>query len=252
VEGSRHQHVFVHGTTIHGIESFAPGRLDVPLSYYSRQGPIGQVFTELGPRLHDVGAVGLGSGALAAYGRPGERFTFYELDPAVARIASNPRWFTYLRDSRAAVKIVVGDGRLRLASAPSRAYDLLVLDAFSSDSVPVHLLTREAVELYLSKLRPDGLVAFHVTNRYLDLEPVVAGVARSLGLVGLTEAHRASAAEERAGVRSSHWIVVARTRRALGPLARDQRWRPLESRPGLPVWTDEFSNILDVVSFTQS
>ena len=114
----------------------------------------------------------------------------------------------------------------------------------------MHLLTREAVELYLSKLRPDGLVAFHVTNRYLDLEPVVAGVARSLGLVGLTQEHRASAREERAGVRSSHWIVVARTRRALGPLARDPRWRPLESRPGLPVWTDQFSNILDVVSFT--
>jgi hypothetical protein len=252
VEGPRHQHVFVHGTTIHGIESFAPGRLDVPLSYYSRTGPIGQVFTELGPRLHAVGAVGLGSGALAAYGRPGERYTFYELDPAVARIASSPRWFTYLRDSRAAVRIVVGDGRLRLATAPAHAYDLLVLDAFSSDSVPVHLLTREAVELYLSKLRPDGLVAFHVTNRYLDLEPVVAGVARSLGLAGLTETHRASAAEERAGVRSSHWIVVARTRHALGPLVRDPRWRRLESRPGLPVWTDQFSNILDVVSFTQS
>ncbi|TML58865.1 MAG: hypothetical protein E6G22_13720 [Actinobacteria bacterium] len=252
VEGPRHQHVFVHGTTIHGIESFAPGRLDVPLSYYSRRGPIGQVFEELGPRLHTVGAVGLGSGALAAYGRPGDRYTFYELDPAVARIASNPRWFTYLRDSRAAVEIVIGDGRLKLAAAPDHAYDLVVLDAFSSDSVPVHLLTRESVELYLRKLRPDGLVAFHVTNRYLDLEPVVAGVARSLGLVGLTQNHHASAAEERAGARSSHWIVVARTRRALGPLVRDRRWHPLESRPGLPVWTDQFSNILDVVSFTQS
>src|SRR5207253_633791 len=181
--------------------------------------------------------------ALAAYGRPGDRYTFYELDPAVARIASNPRYFTYLRDSRAAVEVVVGDGRLKLATAPDRAYDLIVLDAFSSDSVPVHLLTRESVELYLRKLRPDGLVAFHVTNRYLDLEPVVAGVARSLGLAGLTQNHHASAAEERAGARSSHWIVVARTRDALGPLVRDRRWRPLENRPGLPVWTDQFSNI---------
>ena len=224
----------------------------MPLSYYSRRGPIGQVFAELGPRLHDVGAIGLGSGSLAAYGRPGERFTFYELDPAVARIASNPRWFTFLHDSRAAVRIVVGDGRLKLATAPDRAYDLVVLDAFSSDAVPVHLLTREAMELDLRKLRPDGLLAFHVTNRYLDLEPVVAGVARSLGLVGLTQTHRVSAVEERSGARSSHWIVLARTRRALGPLAHDRRWRPLESRPGLPVWTDQFSNILDVVSFTQS
>ena len=252
VRGPRHQHVFVHGTTIHGIESFAPGRLDVPLSYYSRRGPIGQVFEELGPRLHDVGAIGLGSGALAAYGRPGDRYTFYELDPAVARIASNPKYFTYLRDSKAAVRVVTGDGRLELATAPEGAYDLIVLDAFSSDSVPVHLLTRESVELYLRKLRPNGLVAFHVTNRYLDLEPVVAGVARTLGLVGLSQTHEVSAAEERAGARSSHWIVLARRRSALGPLLRDRRWRPLENRAGLPVWTDQFSNILDVVSFTQS
>src|SRR5206468_507219 len=138
VQGPRHQHVFVHGTTIHGIENFAPGRLDVPLSYYSRQGPIGQVLEELGPRLHDVGAVGLGSGALAAYGRPGDRFTFYALDPAVVRIASNPRYFTFLRDSKASARLVFGGGRLKLAKAPNRAYDLIVLDAFSSDSVPVH------------------------------------------------------------------------------------------------------------------
>ena len=247
VEGPRHEHVFVHGTTIHGIESFAPGRRDVPLAYYSRRGPIGQVFAELGPRLHDVGAVGLGSGALAAYGRPGDRFTFYELDPAVERIASNPKYFTYLGDSQAAVRVVVGDGRLKLATAPDRAYDLVVLDAFSSDSVPVHLLTSEAVELYLRKLRPDGLVALHVTNRYLNLEPVVAGVARSLGLVGLAQAHEVSPAEKRAGATSSRWIVLAPARGTLGPLLHDPRWHPLANRAGLPVWTDQFSNILDVV-----
>lgn len=252
VEGPRDQHVFVHGTTIHGIEGFAPGRRGVPLSYYSRTGPIGQVFSELAPRLHDVGAVGLGTGALAAYGRPGDRFTFYELDPAVARIASDPRYFTYLRDSRAAVRLELGDGRLRLAAARSAAYDLIVLDAFSSDSVPVHLLTREAVELYLEKLRPGGVLVFHVTNRYLDLEPVVAGVARSLGLAGLTQSHAVSAAEQRAGETASHWIVLARRRTVLGPLLRDSRWRTLENRPGLPAWTDQFSNILDVVSFTET
>lgn len=150
------------------------------------------------------------------------------------------------------MRLVLGDGRLKLATAPDGAYDLIVLDAFSSDSVPVHLLTREAVELYLRKLRPDGLVAFHVTNRYLDLQPVVAGVARTLGLVGVSQEHEVSAAEERAGSRSSRWIVLARRRSALGPLLRDRRWHRLEHGPELPVWTDQFSNILDVVSFTAS
>src|SRR5205807_9996005 len=101
---------------------------------------------------------GLGSGAVAAYGRAGDRYTFYEIDPAMARIASNPRYFTFLHDSKARVRIVIGDGRLELANAPPHSYDLIVLDAFSSDSVPVHLLTREAAELYLSKLRPGGLI----------------------------------------------------------------------------------------------
>jgi spermidine synthase len=249
VDGPRHQHLFVHGTTIHGIESFAPGRRGVPLSYYSRRGPLGQVFARLGPRLHDVGAVGLGSGAVAAYGRPGDRYTFYELDPAVARIASNRTYFTFLGDSRAVVRIVIGDGRLKLAAAPDAGYDLIVLDAFSSDAVPVHLLTREAVELYSTKLRPGGVLAFHVTNRYLDLEPVVAGVARTLGLVGVSQSHDVSAAEERAGATSSHWIVLARSRSSLAPLLADPRWRPLESGSGLPIWTDQFSNLLDVLDW---
>ena len=248
-DGPRHQHLFVHGTTIHGIESFAPGRRGVPLSYYSREGPLGQVFARLGPHLHDVGAVGLGSGALAAYGRPGDRYTFYELDPAVARIASNPAYFTFLGDSRAAVRLVIGDGRVKLAAAPDAAYDLIVLDAFSSDAVPVHLLTREAVELYSTKLRPGGVLAFHVTNRYLDLEPVVAGVARTLGLEGVSQSHDVSPAENRAGATSSHWIVLARSRSSLAPLVADPRWRPLESRSGLPVWTDQFSNLLDVLEW---
>jgi SAM-dependent methyltransferase len=249
VDGPRDQHVFVHGTTIHGIESFAPGRRGVPLSYYSRRGPIGQVFATLGSRFHDVGAVGLGSGALAAYGRPGDRYTFYELDPAVARIASDRRYFTFLDDSRASIRLVIGDGRLRLAAAPAAAYDLIVLDAFSSDSVPVHLLTREAVELYLAKLRPGGVLAFHVTNRYLDLEPVVAGAAHALGLAGLSQSHHVTAAEERAGETSSRWIALARDRTALARLAADPRWRPLATGGSLPLWTDQFSNVLDVLDW---
>ena len=118
---------------------------------------------------------------------PEAQFTFYEIDGAVARIASNPQYFTFLHDSKAHIRIVIGDGRLKIAAAPDRSYDLVVLDAFSSDSVPVHLLTREAVELYLQKLRPNGLLAFHISNNYLDLKPVVGGIARSLGCIALAQ-----------------------------------------------------------------
>ena len=122
-----------------------------------------------------------------------------------------------------------------------------MLDAFSSDSVPVHLLTREAIELYLRKLSPDGLMAFHISNRYLDLRPVVSGNARSLGLPGLSQSYAVTQAAASDGAASSIWILVARNRAALGTLVDDPRWKRLDTRPGQPVWTDEFSNILSVV-----
>ena len=249
VENGDGTHRFVHGTTLHGVENFAPGWRDQPLSYYSRQGPIGQVFQRLGDRIHSVGAIGLGAGTIAAYGKPGDRFTFYEIDPAVARIASNPRYFTFLHDSKADTRIVIGDGRLRIAEAPRSAYDLLVLDAFSSDAVPVHLLTREAVELYLSKLRPGGLLAFHISSNYLDLRPVVAGIALALNCSALTQEHRPSARQERRGAKQSIWVVVAPDARSLARLRRDPRWRPLAPSAGAPVWTDQFSNILSAVKW---
>jgi len=248
VENGDGTHRFVHGTTLHGVERFAAGWRDEPLSYYSRQGPIGQVFQRLGDRIHSVGAIGLGAGTIAAYGKPGDRFTFYEIDPAVARIASNPRYFTFLHDSKADTRIVIGDGRLRVADAPRRTYDLMVLDAFSSDAVPVHLLTREAVELYLSKLRPGGLLAFHISSNYLDLRPVVAGIARALNCSALTQEHRPSAREERMGAKQSIWVVVAPDARSLARLRTDRRWKPLDES-ATTLWTDQFSNILSAVKW---
>jgi hypothetical protein len=252
VESKGSEHRFIHGTTLHGIENFAPGRLDEPLSYYTHQGPIGQVFAKLGDRINAVGAVGLGAGTIAAYGRPGNQFTFYEIDAAVARIASDPQYFTYLRDSKARVRIVIGDGRLKIAAAPDRSYDLIVLDAFSSDSVPVHLLTREAVELYLGKLRPNGLLAFHISNNYLDLKPVVGGIARTLGCVALAQDYRPSPEQQRRGADPSTWVIVARNTGALATLRNDPRWRPVNQTSGLPVWTDQFSNILSVAKWLNS
>ena len=247
VEQNGPLHVFAHGTTVHGIESFAPGRRDVPLSYYIRRGPLGQIFRQLPQRPRSVAVVGLGAGTTAAYGRPGDTFTFYEINRAVVRIASNPKWFTFLDDSKADIRIRIGDGRLEIAKAPDASYDLIVLDAFSSDSVPVHLLTRDAVQVYLRKLRPGGLIAFHISNRYLDLEPVIEGIDQSLGLAGLSERFLVTEADARRGESSSTWVVIARDRADLARFAHDPRWKPVRRDPGLRVWTDEFSNILSVI-----
>jgi hypothetical protein len=251
IEADHGEHVLTHGTTIHGRQRFSAGRRDDPLSYYTRQGPLGQVFAARRSGLDDVAVIGLGAGSIAAYGRPGDRYTFYEIDPAVVRIASDERWFTYLADSQADVKIALGDGRLEIARARTAQFDLIVLDAFSSDAVPVHLLTREAVELYLRKLSPGGLVALHVTNNHLDLEPVVAGVARSLGLAGLSQLDEVTEAELEHGVARTHWIVLARRADGLGALARDRRWHALAADADQPVWTDVYSNILSVVDWSR-
>ncbi|HSC91871.1 MAG TPA: fused MFS/spermidine synthase [Gaiellaceae bacterium] len=237
------EHRLYHGTTLHGVQR--PG--GAPLSYYTREGPLGDVVEARRGHLRRVDAIGLGVGTLAAYGTPGQRLTFYELDPAVVRIASHSRYFTFLRDSRADVRVVVGDGRRTLATAPDGASDLVVVDAFSSDSVPVHLLTREAMELYVRKLRPGGLVAFHVTNRHLDLAPVVAEVARHLGLPALERDDTASG-RLRDGRAPSRWLVVARSAAALEALRRRPGWHVPEAHGR--VWTDDYSNLLSVVRWT--
>jgi hypothetical protein len=244
-QGTRHH--IVHGTTIHGVEDFAPGKQGEPLSYHARQGPLGQLFERMGRELDDVAVIGLGAGAAAAYGDHGDRFTFFEIDPEVARVASDPRLFTYIANSDAKIDIVVGDGRLKLAQASDASYDAIVLDAFSSDSIPVHVLTSDAFEMYLRKLRPGGVIAAHITNRYLELEPVVAGIAQRLALTGLSQERRFSQQDyERNGNLSSTWVVLARDATRLDTLREDKRWRALSTSADLPVWTDESSNILGV------
>jgi hypothetical protein len=234
-----------HGTTLHGVERFAGPLAGEPLTYYGRRGPLGDVFAAY-PRFDRVDAIGLGVGTLAAYGRPGERLTFYELDPAIARVAGDPRFFTYLRDSRADVEIVLGDGRRTIAQVPDGTSDLVIVDAFSSDSVPVHLLTREALELYVRKLRPGGLIAFHVTNRHLELAPVVARAARALGLAAVERNDRAEGAR---GTRTpSRWLVIAHSPERLEPLLERSGWRVPKVSAGR-VWTDDYSNVLSVVKW---
>jgi hypothetical protein len=238
-----------HGSTLHGRQSTDPARECEPLSYYHRTGPLGSVFEAYEARAGAsprVAVVGLGTGASVAYSKAGQDWTFYEIDPTVARVAQDSLYFTYLsRCAAAPLRVALGDARLKLREAPAGAYGLIVLDAFSSDAVPAHLLTVEALDLYLSKLAPGGLVAFHTSNRTLDLERVVGGNARAAGLAALVFSDSEHLPD--IGKEPSEWVVIARRAEDLGPINADARWRPLGAHPrGLTVWRDDFSNILGV------
>jgi hypothetical protein len=226
-------HWLTHGTTVHGSQTFQPEPVLEPLTYYGRLEPIGQLMSALRPAMSRRAAViGLGTGTMACYARRGDRWTFYEIDPLVERIARDPRLFTYLRDCRGRYDVVLGDARLSLSRAVGQRYGLIVLDAFTSDAIPMHLLTREALALYRSRLRAGGVLALHISNYYVDLEPVVGRLARDAGL-----ACRAQQGFE------SDWAVLAERAHDLGSASIDARWHDCR-RGGGALWTDDFSNLL--------
>jgi spermidine synthase len=240
-------HLLLHGTTLHGMQALAPARRREPLSYYHPTGPLGQVFAarDGAGRRGAVAVVGLGAGSLACYGQPDERWTFYELDPAVRRIAADPRFFTFLRDCPPAWSVRLGDARLGLAQAPDGAYDLIVLDAYSSDAPPLHLLTLDAVRLYLAKLAAGGVLLFNASNRHLALAPALGAIARAAGLVARTRDDMSvSDAERRLGKVESRWVVMARREADLGALGRDPRWTVPAARADAEPWTDSFASLL--------
>lgn len=242
-----------HGTTLHGLQDRTPGLRRVPLGYYSRTGPMGQTFAAW-DSLHagrPVGVVGLGAGTLACYAQPGQTMTFYEIDPAIERVARDTSMFTYLADAEARgarLRIVLGDARLRLRQSSER-YDLLVLDAFSSDAIPVHLLTREALRVYLDHLAPDGILAVHFSSRYVKLDPALAALARGADLACRIQY---DAVLDSAGGALEHvpsrWVVMARGEAALGGLARDPRWN-IEARPAAREWTDDYSSLASLIQW---
>jgi hypothetical protein len=245
----------LHGQTWHGmqIQSDDPRQRRVPLLYYFPTSPIGQVFYAFrGPRAKARTAViGLGIGDLAGYAESGQEFTFYEIDPGVVRIARDNRHFTYLADAEARganVRVVLGDARLALERDHDCRFGMIVLDAFSDEAIPAHLLTREAFQLYKDRLDEDGLLALHITNDHLHLEPIVAELAADQKLVALIQADTDLALEERRrGKTRSTWVVLARQRDHLGPLTESSRWRPLERR-GCPVlWRDDYTNLLPII-----
>lgn len=240
--------VLYHGTTKHGAQSTDPAKRREPTSYYYRGGPPSDVFAALpsGPA-RKVAVVGLGVGGLAAYAGAGEEWTFYEIDPDIARLARDSQYFTYLQDTPARVDIVLGDGRLSIAKAPNRYYDLIVADAFSSDAVPVHLLTLEALSGYLSKLTENGVLLFHLSNRYLDLEPVLGRMVQSAGVSALVRENAAPSSEVvKSGGDPSIWAAVAPHASSLSGLPAAKGWRQLRIREGVGLWTDDFSNIFSV------
>ncbi|HQU17684.1 MAG TPA: fused MFS/spermidine synthase [Fimbriimonadaceae bacterium] len=242
VEGKFHS--LFHGNTAHGKQNLDPAKATNPLAYYHPTGPIGQLMGGT-RRFSNVGLVGLGVGSLAAYGRPGDKYAYFEIDPIVISIANDPKLFTFLRDTQAEVRIVEGDARLTIRQEPDSSFDLIVLDAFSSDSIPIHVITREALALYLAKLQPGGLIAIHISNRYIDLQQPLAHSARELGLRALVRADLDVEGEEaQEGKDRSTWVALARDEADFGELNKDARWLPLDPLPWGRAWTDDYSNIV--------
>jgi hypothetical protein len=238
------------GTTLHGAQSLDPSRRLEPTTYYTTTGPVGDVFASWTgrPPAARIAVVGLGTGSLACYGARGERWTFFEIDPVVERIARDPSLFTFLRDCPSEQRVVLGDGRLSLQRAGPGTFDMLILDAFSSDAIPVHLITREALALYRSKLGPDGLLLFHISNRYLDLHPVLGSLAEDAGLASLArDDHTVTDADRQVWKTASSWVVMARDPAALGRLRDDTDWYPLAA--GQDPWTDDYSDVFGVVNW---
>jgi spermidine synthase len=243
-------HRLVHGNTVHGRQAWIDGvPQPTPLTYYHPTGPAGQLFRTLGSRPElRIAQCGLGTGALAYYATPGQSWVFYEIDPDVVRVARDPALFTFLSDHLPDDPIVLGDARLQLRHAADSAYDIIVIDAFSSDAIPVHLLTREAVALYLQKLAAGGMLVFHISNRYLDLKPVLAGLAAdaALEVCRVRDDSALNNQERDAGKSPSIWVVMSRRSEDIGQMRINALWMPVEAPPGFRVWTDDYSHLWGV------
>ncbi|HXF89715.1 MAG TPA: fused MFS/spermidine synthase [Xanthobacteraceae bacterium] len=251
---NRTHHVLMHGTTMHGAMRVrdakgqsVTGRPE-PLTYYYVGGPLSDVVAatrDARGRLAEVAIVGLGAGTLACHRRDGERWTFFEIDPAVVRIARDERYFRFLSACAPDAAIVIGDARLTLAAASGR-YDLIVIDAFSSDAIPIHLLTREALRSYLSRLTPHGVMAFHVSNRHMELARVVAAVGAAEGLTAYVKRDRVKQSFVETFHASAIVVALARDAADLGDLPKREGWERIEAE-GVAPWTDDYANVIGAI-----
>lgn len=241
--------ILSHGTTIHGAQRIVEHR-PAPLTYYAAEGPLGQAVSALSetqPSLR-YGVIGMGAGASACHSRDSDIWTFFEIDPLVISIAKEQGAFSFLKDCTPKARIVVGDARLSMKKEANGAFDILVMDAFSSDSIPTHLMTREALSLARNKLAPGGVILFNISNRYLRLEPVVANTARAAGLSGISQIFRVNEAQSKRLVTSSHWIALSADAAALSRIASTGNWKPLRPDVHTTVWTDDYSSLLGVLN----
>ncbi|MGR8934884.1 MAG: fused MFS/spermidine synthase [Gammaproteobacteria bacterium] len=250
-ENALPMHVLHNGTTIHGSQLRTAEHLCKPTGYYSIEGPIGQFFKAYDSNNENwvVGVIGLGAGTLSAYAQKNQHWTFYELNPSVLDIADNPRYFSYLQDCTENYRIEVGDARLLLDKERHRQYDALIVDAFSSDSIPTHLMTKEALELFFANMKANGLLVFHISNRHLALKKVLSAHAATLGLAHLIQEFRT---ERKSPLSySSDWVVLSKRPSALQPLLQSRlgAWKRLPAYPGMQAWTDDFSSIASVLNF---
>jgi spermidine synthase/type IV secretory pathway VirB3-like protein len=232
--------VFSHGTTLHGLQGREKPLSQEPIGYYHPSGPLGDIFERIPHEA--VGIAGLGTGGMATYAEPGTHFTFYEIDPVVEDIAREH--FTYLQDCGDRCSVQIGDARKLLEREPEDTFDLLFMDAYNSDSVPTHLLTEEALDLYMSRVDEDGVVVFHVSNRYLNVESIVGRLAEEAGLVARTRTYHPPDDDSLPLAFGSVYTVVARDAADLHGLAESDTWKPTEKANVL--WTDQFTNIVSV------
>jgi hypothetical protein len=247
-------HVLMHGTTIHGAEKFknddgtpVTGRPE-PITYYHKDGGIGQAITAIRERKGAplrVAVIGLGSGTLACASVPGEAWKFFEIDQTMVDTARDPKFFTYIQACEPTLEPVIGDARLTFAREPDGVYDLIIVDAYSSDAIPIHLATEEAMEIYKSKLAPQGAVVMHVSNRHLELSSVVVGIADANDLKSWV--YSEDTGRDNEYIFSTSVVVSAREETDVGKLASSDKWALTEAEDHQRVWTDDYSNVLGAV-----
>ncbi len=249
------QRVLVHGTTVHGIQNRQKGMERDPTSYYAPNAGVGLALRNA-PALFGakarIGVVGLGAGTLACYAQPGQTWRFHEIDPAMVGIARNPAAFTFLSRCMPRADIIVGDARIMLAREPRTSADILVIDAFSSDAIPMHLLTREAIMLYGRTLQPKGILLIHISNRFMDLQPVLSAAARADGWTARMRHFKPDRRDDHRHYAASMWIALARDPaqlERLEALSGRQTWRDLETRKGFRPWTDDYGSILPILKY---
>lgn len=247
-------HVLMHGTTIHGAEKFlnadgtpVKGRPE-PISYYHKDGGIGQAIAAVRERKGGpirVAVIGLGAGTLACQAQPGENWTFFEIDQTMVDTARDPRYFTYVSSCEPDMKPVIGDARLTFAKEKDGTYDLIIVDAYSSDAIPIHLATEEAMAIYKAKLAPQGAVLMHVSNRHLELASVVVGIAEENDLKSWV--YNEDSGRDSEYIFTTEVVLSAREEADVGRIASDSKWALTEANEGQRVWTDDYSNVLGAV-----